>query len=125
AEAVAGFGPRAVLAGYRPPSRGLVLLPPWGFSRSFRAFAEMTGLPQRGYVESERRACSGRHNRSSRHARRSLALEAVPRPGATSVASRSSWLARAHDSAGQPGLGRATRSARFRATVGVRLQNFD
>jgi len=44
AKAVAGFDPRAALAGYRSPSRGLVLLPPWGFSRrNHRAFAEMTG----------------------------------------------------------------------------------
>ena len=44
AEAAAGFGPRATLAGYRSPSRGLVLLPPGGFSRQIRrAFAEMTG----------------------------------------------------------------------------------
>jgi hypothetical protein len=73
AEAVAGFDPREALAGYRSPSRGLVLLPPWSFSRRpRRAFAEMTGSPQRGYVESVQRACRERRNRSSQRARRSL-----------------------------------------------------
>ena len=122
AEAVAGFDPRAALAGYRSPSRGLVLLPPWGFSRrACRAFAEMTGSPQRGYVENAQRACRERRNRSSRRARRSLAPEAAPRAGATSLVAHTSWLARAHDSAGQTGLRRATRSARGRQcrTVGA------
>ena len=114
AEVATGFDPRAALAGYRSPSRGLVLLPPWGFSRrARRALAEMTGLPQcRGYVESARRACCERHNRSSRRARRSLVLEVVPRARVTSLVAHRSWLVRAHDSAGQTGLRRATRSAR-------------
>lgn len=63
AEAVAGSDPRVVLAGYRSPPRGLVLLPPWGFSlQARRAFAEMTGSPQRGYVESAQRACRERRS---------------------------------------------------------------
>jgi hypothetical protein len=115
AEAVAGFDPLAALAGYRPPSRGFVLLPPRGFSRrARRALAEMTGSPQRGYVESVQRVCRERRNRSSRRARPSPAPEAPPRVGATSLAAHTSWPARAHDSARQTGLRRATRSARGR-----------
>jgi hypothetical protein len=115
AEAVAGFDPRATLAGYRSPSRGLVLSPPWGFSRrTCRAFAEMTGSPQRGCVENVQHASRERRNRSSRRARRSLAPEAVPRVGATLLVAHKSWLTRAHDLAGQTGLRRATRSARGR-----------
>jgi CRP-like cAMP-binding protein len=52
-----GFDPCATLAGYRSPSRGLVLLPPWGFSRrACRAFAEM--IPAARLAEDpERRDC--------------------------------------------------------------------
>lgn len=115
AEAVAGFDPRAALAGYRSPSRGLVLLPPWGFSRRIRqAFAEMTGSPQCGYVENARHACRERRNRSSRRARRSRVPGVAPQAGAALHAARTSSLARVHNLAGETGLRRATRSVRGR-----------
>jgi hypothetical protein len=86
-----GFDPRSALAGYRSPSRGLVLLPPWGFSRqACRAFAEMTGSPLRGYVENARRAFRASRNRSTRRARPDPELEGTPRAEATFLAARTS-----------------------------------
>ena len=112
-ETVVGFAPRAALAEYRSPSRGLVPLPPWGFSqRVCRAFAEMTGSPQCGYVQNVRHDCRQHRNRSSQRGRRSREPGVAPQAGARSLAARTSWLTRAHDLAGQTGLRRATRSAR-------------
>jgi hypothetical protein len=96
AEAAVGFDPRAALAGYRSPLRGLVLLPLGGFSGPVgRVFAEMTGSPLRGYVESGRRVCRDRRSLSSQRAHRSPAPEAAPQCGATFLAARTSQLARA------------------------------
>jgi len=113
AAAEAGFDPSAALAGYPSHRRGLVLLPPLGFSqRPRRALEGMTGSPRRGYVESGLRASRARCNRSSQRSRSSRAPEVAPRSGATSHVAHTSWLVHAHRLAGQPGRRCATRSTR-------------
>jgi hypothetical protein len=79
AGAAVGFDPHAALAGYRSLLRGLVLLPPWGFSRRIRAFAEMTGSPQCGYAENVRHVC--REHRNARTSRFSLAHRSAGQTG--------------------------------------------